>query len=97
MATCIPSRDIKPVLDAAKRWIDRSLIRDQSCFTDETFWTLDNVSEVKRAFADNLDEGKGSFSEKLSRQLASTSAPARRLMAEMRWILGLFPTTAGPQ
>lgn len=97
MARVTPSRKLQPILDAARRWIDRSLIDDVSVFSDEKIWTQTNVQELKRAFVDNLDEGKGTFTEKLDRQLGKSPPAARRLMAEMRWILGLFPTTAAPE
>ncbi len=97
MARVASSQNFRPILEAAKLWIDRSLIDDSSVFTDEKIWTMANTEELKRAFVDNLDEGEGSFATKLDRQLGKSPATAKRLMAEMRWILGLFPSTAAPE
>src|ERR1700687_2159462 len=80
------------VLEAAKNWRDRSFIGDKSIFTDETLWTLPYLDELQRYFVENLDMGEGNFLEKLREQLAPASPAAKRLAAELMWVMMLFPS-----
>jgi 5-methylcytosine-specific restriction protein B len=93
MARKTNDRDLTPVLAAAKYWIDRCLIGDQSLFFDEVLWTEANAAELQKYFVDNPDYSKGSFQEKLSVQLAPASPQAKQLMAEVYWAVQLFPVT----
>ena len=80
------------ILQAARNWKDRSLIGDKSVFSEETLWTAPYLDELQRYFVENLDMGEGTFTEKLSRQLAPVSPAAKRLAAELMWVLLLFPS-----
>ena len=80
------------VLEAAKNWRDRSLIGDKSIFTDEALWTLPYLDELQRYFVENLDMGEGNFIEKLREQIAPISPAAKRLAAELIWVMMLFPS-----
>jgi hypothetical protein len=91
LATKSANRDFAPVIEVAHRWINRSVINDKSLFTDETIWTLQNLSEVKSIFTDNPDEGQDNFSTKLVNQFMSASATSCKLMAELLYIHLLFP------
>lgn len=93
MARKTNDRDLAPVLDAAKHWIDRCLIGDQSLFFDEVLWTEANAAELQRHFVENPDESKNTFLAKLPIQLANASPSARQLMAEIFWAIRLFPVT----
>jgi 5-methylcytosine-specific restriction protein B len=93
MARKTNERDLAPVLDAAKHWIDRCLIGDLSLFFDESLWTQANAAELQRYFVENPDESKRTFLEKLPTQLAAASPAARQLMGEIFWAIRLFPTT----
>ncbi len=87
------SRDLAQPLDAAKTWIDKCLIQDQSLFTAERLWTPALIDEVKRAFVDHPDESKRDFITKLKDQMSPASANAQQLAAEMLWALLLFPAS----
>jgi len=93
MARKTNKRDLAPVLDAAKHWIDRCLIGDQSLFFDEVLWTEANAAELHKHFVENPDESDLSFLDKLPKQLSAASPGARQLMAEIFWAIRLFPTT----
>ena len=80
------------VLEAARNWKDRSLIGDKSVFSDETLWTLPYLDELQRYFVENLDMGEGTFTEKLREQIAPVSPAAKRLAAELMWVMMLFPS-----
>jgi len=92
MARHIRKRDLSPVLGAAEAWITRSLVQDQSVFSDQPLWTGPLVSEVYHAFVDHPDFGEDTFIAKLKGQLQNASAPAQQLLAEMLWALLLFPS-----
>lgn len=66
-------------------------------FGDEALWTPPLIQEPRGACVDRPDLGERNLGEKLHDQLADTSAPARRLMAEMLWITLLFPSNVGPE
>jgi 5-methylcytosine-specific restriction protein B len=93
MARKTNDRDLTPVLDAAKHWIDRCLIGDQSLFFDEVLWTEANAAELQKHFVENPDESARSFLDKLPDQLVDASPASRQLMAEIFWAIRLFPTT----
>lgn len=80
------------ILAASKDWKDRSLIGDKSVFSDEALWTLPHLDELQRHFVENPDVGKGSFTEKLRKQIAPVSPGAKRLTAELLWVMMLFPS-----
>src|SRR5687767_4605129 len=81
------------ILEAAQRWKDHSLIGDKSVFTAEALWTLPYLEELQRHFVENLDMGKGKFIDKLRKQVAPVSPSAKRLTAELLWVMMLFPST----
>jgi 5-methylcytosine-specific restriction protein B len=85
-------RGVTAILDAAATWAERCLVHDGSVFGDESLWTIPKLAELDRHFVRNLDEGTGSFLEKLGVQLAPASPAARKLMAELLWVLYLFPS-----
>jgi 5-methylcytosine-specific restriction protein B len=88
-------RGISPILDAAATWAERCLVLDGSIFGDGSLWTTENLAQLDRFFVRNLDEGDGSFYEKLDKQLAPAEPGARKLMAELLWVLYLFPSNLG--
>lgn len=92
MAREITSRDLKPILDAAQKWIRNCLIDDGSIFSSGHLWTPTLIEEVKTAFVDHPDIGGDSFSDKLQKQMQQASPPAQRLMAEMLWAILVFPS-----
>lgn len=96
MAREINGRSLKPVLDAAQHWINDCLVSDGSIFSTEKLWTAENIEEVRKAFVDHPDEGEDSFMEKLKNQMKHASVAAKRLVAEMNYVLLLFPSNIKP-
>lgn len=80
------------ILEAASYWKLRSLLGDQSVFSSELLWTREIAFELQRDFVDKPDEGDGGFLDKLKGQLTNSSPQAKRLAAEMLWVLWLFPS-----
>ncbi len=85
----------EPILEAADEWKRRSLIHDQSMFTDESLWVPQYIAELDRDFVQKPDLGDRSFMEKLRDQLAGTSGHAKQLAAELLWVMALFPNNMG--
>jgi len=85
------------VFRSARRWLNRCLIDDGSVFTDDETWTTERVQEVVDYFVRRPDEGEGVFLEKLQTQMQPGSAGAKRLMAELLWVLSLFPSNVKPR
>jgi 5-methylcytosine-specific restriction enzyme B len=75
---------------AVDRWRDRCLLANGSVFTEESIWTLENVRQLVRYFVENLDMGEGSFLGKLRTQLGPTDPGAKKLAAEMLWVMNLI-------
>lgn len=75
---------------AAARWRDRCLLDDGSALSDQSLWTAENIQELVTNFVDNLDMGEGNFLSKLRAQLAGAAPDARKLAAEMLWLMYLI-------
>jgi 5-methylcytosine-specific restriction protein B len=89
--------DITPIFVAAAAWAQQCLVGDGSILSNESLWTPAYFAELDAHFVRNLDEGEGDFFEKLGKQLLPASAEARKLMAEILWVLYLFPSNIGAQ
>lgn len=92
MARLTNTRDLSPVIDAFRKWVESCLIENGSIFSDSRLWSPDVVNEVRRAFVEHPDMGKDDFISKLRGQMKSASPAAQQLMAEMLWALLLFPS-----
>ena len=92
MARRTQNRDLAPVLAAAEYWITTCLIEDGSIFSTKALWTASLIDEVHRAFVEHPDYGDDDFMTKLKGQMATASASAQQLMAELLWALLLFPS-----
>lgn len=90
------SRDLTAVLTAVGKWRDTCLIEDGSLFSDQSLWTPESLAELNRAFIQNPLEGAASYLDKLKQQLDGVSPDATRLMAELHWVLLLFPQNINP-
>jgi 5-methylcytosine-specific restriction enzyme B len=98
MSRKITDRDLSPILEAARSWIERCLVGDGSLLsTDGTHWTSNNADSLKTAFVDRPDDGDDDFMTKLKRQMSDAGSHAQLLMAEMMWALLLFPSNIGPK
>jgi hypothetical protein len=82
---------IGPLLEAARLWRDRCLAGEGSLFGDDPIWSGEHLDELNRYFVENLDYGSGTFTEKLQSQLGPTTSAAKKLAAEMMYVLLLFP------
>ena len=80
----------EPVLNAAEQWKKRCLLDSGSIFTEERLWSRENFEQLRIHFVENPDEGPDSFHDKLQRQLEPASPEAKRLWAEMTWVLYLI-------
>lgn len=78
---------------AAEQWRDRSLIDDRSLFSGEPVNGAAAAQELVEAFVEQPDLGAGTFYEKLETQLATVSADAVQLAAELMYVYYLIVTT----
>src|SRR4051812_22894966 len=88
--------DTAPILDAAVEWKKRCVLADGSIFGTDAIWTQEGLAGLDRHFVQNLDEGEGSFLEKLFHQIAPSSPQAKKLAAEMMWVMQLCPSNISP-
>ena len=96
MARKIADRDLAPLLEAAREWIDTCLIGDGSLFVPErSVWTAANADVLQRDFVDRPDSSSDDFMTKLQRQLADAGAPGQQFAAELLWALLLSPSNIG--
>ncbi len=92
MARKTKTRDLSPTLEPAAQWIRRCLIEDGSILSPRGLWTADLLRELETRFVKAPDSSDRKFLAKLKDQLANASPEARCLMAEVLWILSLFPS-----
>ena len=78
------------ILDAAEKWKQQCLLDGGSLFSEESLWTRENFNQLRIHFVENLDKGSGNFYEKLAQQLEQAPPEAKRLWAEMTWVLFLI-------
>jgi hypothetical protein len=91
----LPGREA--IYEAAERWKRDCLINDGSIFSQETVWTRDHCEELVLEFVDKPDLSDRSFEIKLKEQLAAVSPGAKRLVAEMLWLMFLFRAKMGQE
>ena len=97
MARSVNDRDLAPLLSAAHRWVERCLWADSSLLEDRSLWTPPLIEELRSAFVDHPDDGDDDFMTKLRGQMQAASPAGRQLMAEMMWVLLLFPSNIGAE
>jgi hypothetical protein len=89
----ISTHPISPIVATSERWKESCLIRDGSLFSNANLWTLENVTQFKNYFVNNLISGSDqTFYEKFEIQLADAPAEIKQLSAEMIYMLLLFPS-----
>ena len=96
MARYNPNHTAEPVFRAAELWKRAALESDESVFSDAPLWNIENIDQIDRYFVQRLDMGEGTFMEKLEKQLAPASPEAKRLAAEMLWLMLLCPSNVHP-
>src|SRR3954463_16695568 len=89
------AKDREAVYEAANAWRQNCLLDGRSVFTQNTLWQASHVQEVIEHFVDRPDTSKRSFDEKLQGQLSSAPPAASQLVAEMMWVMMLFPSNIG--
>lgn len=92
MSRYVPDHSPEPVFQAVEHWKTSCLLQGGSLFGSEKLWSLTLLDELKHYFVENPDESKSPFLEKLKGQMAKASKPAIHLMAELLWVLLLFPS-----
>jgi 5-methylcytosine-specific restriction protein B len=97
MARNVSDRDTAPLLSAAHRWIESCLSADGSLLDDRSLWNVPLIEELRSAFVDHPDTGDDDFMTKLQGQMQAASPAGRQLMAEMMWVLLLFPSNIGAE
>ncbi|MCJ1962076.1 MrcB family domain-containing protein [Novosphingobium mangrovi (ex Hu et al. 2023)] len=91
-----PHHETARLYEAADACRQRSLIKEESLFSPgEALWTVENLDELDEKFVQNPDEGGANFLDKLRTQLVGATPSALRLMAELLWLLSLFPSNIG--
>ena len=87
-----PNYHVAPIYEAAQKWRDTALTAEQSVLADgKKLWTLPLLDELDQRYVQNLVPSKGNFLPKLKEQLAEGSDSCHQLMAEILWLLYLFP------
>lgn len=90
---CGTDTNSEPILRAAARWRDDCLLAGRSILGQEPLWQPSFIREIDTFFVQRPDMGSGTFLEKLEYQLRPSSPQAKRLAAEMMWILYLCPSS----
>ena len=85
--------DSQHVLEAARHWRDTALLGQSSVFTDEVLWTIPLLDELDEHFVQRPDLSESTFLKKLQLQLEPAPPAAKRLAAEMMWLLYLCPSS----
>lgn len=80
------------ILNAASEWRKHCLIDGGSLFSDKKLWNSQYLTEIERDVVNSQLELEGNFMHRLKEQLASVSAEAKQLTAEMLWLLFLCPS-----
>jgi MoxR-like ATPase len=82
------------IYQAAQYWAGQCLLDDKSIIDDTPIWTLAHLGELDRYYVKSpLIEGSN-FMAKLEQQLSPASSAAKRLVAELFWVMFLFPSNS---
>ncbi|WP_045049071.1 McrB family protein [Rouxiella chamberiensis] len=83
-----PSEEI---LSAASQWKQHCLLDQGSLFSNSLLWNSEYIAEIELRFINSELELTGKFLEQLEQQLRPCSAMAKKLAAELFWLLLLCP------
>ena len=79
-------------LEYAAEWRRKCWDHEGSILSNANLWSHENAQELREHFVNQPIEGSDlSFFEKLEKQLSLASSGAKKLAAEMLWLLYLFP------
>lgn len=79
------------VYKAAELWRDKCFLDDTALFNDKAIWTEPNLREIQRRIIDNADYSDKNFWDKLRLQLEGGNDDNYQLVAEIMWLIYLFP------
>lgn len=86
------TRDREKLYQAAERFVDVALRRDDSLFTPgEPVWSLETLQDLHEKFVGRPDESSDSFETKLRRQLHDAPPRTIQLMGELLYVHFLIP------
>ena len=75
------------VYEAAQKWVDCALRKDDSLFTPgKEIWSSRWLGKLREQFLDRPDVGQGGFYDKLSAQLEGSPAEVYQLMGEVLYV-----------
>ncbi len=75
------------VYDAAQRWVDAALRKDDSLFTPgQSIWSQHNLNDFHHRFVEQPEVPGNSFTEKFERQLAGAPSATIQLAAEVLYV-----------
>ena len=87
MGSKVTGGGVESVYGAAKAWVDRGLLSDDSLFIPGAeIWSRDLLGELHSRFLDRPDEGSRPFLEKLRDQLEGSPAEVYQLMGEILYV-----------
>lgn len=84
--------DAPAITAVGRKWAQQCLVEDGSIFGMEVISTKANFDALDLYFIQRAEPGSNGFYEKLEKQLIDAPAGARKLMAELLWVLFLFPS-----
>ena len=91
-----PDRNAGPIYEAAEKFRVLVLLEERSVFNDEKkLWTIDLLDELQSKFQNSPYSRDESFLQKLETQLSGASPNSIKLMAEILWLMLLFPSNIG--
>jgi 5-methylcytosine-specific restriction protein B len=93
-----PHHHVDDIYALVEQWRDRCLVGDGSLLSDQaTVWSAETAEAVNAAFNDNPDEGPDTFLEKLQRQVVNLGDEAKQYVAEVMYVMLLFPSKITPR
>jgi MoxR-like ATPase len=78
------------ILGWAESWKTKCLLADESIFSADSLWSLQNLDLIDKYFVRNPLSDKATFIEKFRTQLEPSPQQVKQLASEMMWFLLLF-------
>ena len=91
-----PDREPGRIYEVADKWRYTALLGERSVFHDEKeLWTDGLLDELQSQFRKSPHNSEEAFLQKLETQLSEASPECIQLMAEILWVMLLFPLNIG--
>src|SRR5690606_30699678 len=87
-----PHRASQELFDVISKWRDSCLLNNGSLFSLGNIWNKESVQQLVNFFVNSPDESDLNFVEKLKNQLAEASPSAKKLAAEILYVMLLCPS-----